>query len=224
MQDVRSFDLTEGLNTLDFTDVAASIDSTSVVFKSLTNPDQVLVLEQNFVFDLVGSGALLARYLDETISITTEDGTQFSGQLLSGRGGEIILRDADGQVFVVNISKVRDMQFPDLPDGLITRPTLRWLLQSGVTGAQNVELTYLTGGINWTADYNVLLDSGNTALDHQRLGDADQYQRRRLRRCPGQAGSGRCQPLARPGSARVARGSAGDGAGCPRTGFGRGAA
>jgi hypothetical protein len=34
-----------------------------------------------------------------------------------------------------------------------------------VSGAQEVELTYLTGGINWTADYNVLLDSGNTALD-----------------------------------------------------------
>ena len=165
VQDVRRFDLTEGLNTVDFTDVAASIDSTSVVFKSLTNPEEVVVLEQNFVFDLVGSGALLARYLDETISITTEDGTQFSGQLLSGRGGEIILRDEDGQVFVINISKVRDMQFPDLPDGLITRPTLRWLLQSGVSGSQEVELTYLTGGINWTADYNVLLNSDNNALD-----------------------------------------------------------
>src|SRR5690606_6049524 len=165
VQDVRSFDLSIGQNTIDFTDVAASIDATSVVFKALTNPEDVVVLEQNFVFDLVGSGALLNRYLDETITVTAEDGTTFTGQLLSGRGGEIILRDDAGQVFVISQAKVRDIQFPNLPDGLITRPTLRWLLESGVAGSQQVGLTYLTGGINWTADYNVLLNAGNTALD-----------------------------------------------------------
>lgn len=165
VQDVRSFDLSMGQNTIDFTDVAASIDATSVVFKALTTPEDVVVLEQNFVFDLVGSGALLNRYLDETITVTAEDGTTFTGQLLSGRGGEIILRDDAGQVFVISQAKVRDIQFPNLPDGLITRPTLRWLLESGVAGSQQVELTYLTGGINWTADYNVLLNAGNTSLD-----------------------------------------------------------
>jgi hypothetical protein len=165
VQDVRTFDLETGTNTLDFTDVAATIDATSVVFKALTNPADVLVLEQNYVFDLVDSSALLSRYLDETISITTEDGTTFGGQLLSGRGGEVILRSESGQVFVVSLSKVRDLQFPNLPNGLITRPTLRWLLQSGVTGPQQVQLTYLAGGLNWTADYNVLLGTENDALD-----------------------------------------------------------
>ncbi len=165
VQDVRTFTLEPGRNTLDFTDVAASIDATSVVFKALTNPEEVVVLEQNFVFDLVDSSALLNRYLDEVIQVTVEDGTTFTGQLLSGRGGEIILRDDAGQVFVIGLDKVRDIQFPNLPDGLITRPTLRWLLESGVEGEEQVELTYLTGGINWTADYNVLLNSDNTALD-----------------------------------------------------------
>ncbi len=165
VQDVRTFELETGLNTLDFTDVAASIDATSVVFKSLANPDEVLVLEQNFIFDLVGSGALLNRYLDETISITTDDGITFSGQLLSGRNNEVILRGNDGQISVVSLSKVRNMQFPNLPDGLITRPTLRWLLESGVAGSEPVELTYLTGGINWTADYNVLVNADSDALD-----------------------------------------------------------
>lgn len=165
VQDVRTFVLNAGQNVLDFTDVAASIDATSVVFKALTNPEGVTVLEQNFVFDLVNSSALLNRYLDETVRITAEDGTAFSGQLLSGRGGEIILRDETGQVFVISLDKVRDIQFPNLPDGLITRPTLRWLLESTVSGPQQVQLTYLAGGINWTADYNVLLNTENTALD-----------------------------------------------------------
>jgi hypothetical protein len=165
VQDRRTFSLDEGENSLDFTDVAASIDATSVSFKSLTDPFGTTVLEQNYVFDLVGSGALLKRYLDEQIQIVADDGTIFTGQLLSGRNAEIILRAEDGQVVVIGLDSVRDIRFPVLPDGLITRPTLRWLLQSDQSGEQQIELTYLTGGMSWTADYTVLLADGNASLD-----------------------------------------------------------
>jgi hypothetical protein len=165
VQDRRTFTLNEGENSLDFTDVAASIDATSVSFKSITDPLGTTVLEQNYVFDLVGSGALLERYLDEQIQIVADDGTIFTGQLLSGRNAEIILRAEDGQVIVIGLDSVRDMRFPALPEGLITRPTLRWLLQSAQSGQQQVELTYLTGGMSWTADYTVLLADGNASLD-----------------------------------------------------------
>lgn len=164
VQDRRTFELQAGVSTLDFTDVAATIDPTSVSFKSLTDPAGTIVLEQNYVYDLVDSAALLRRYLDEQIQVTTEDGTVYAGQLLSGRGSEIILRQDDGQVAVVRLDKARDVRFPALPEGLITRPTLRWLLQS-VGGAQQVELTYLAGGMNWSADYIVLLANGGGSLD-----------------------------------------------------------
>jgi hypothetical protein len=165
VQDRRTFDLTAGVSTLDFTDVAASIDPTSVSFVSLTDPRGTSVLEQNYVFDLVGSGALLERYLDQQIEIVAQDGTTFSGQLLSGRSGEIILRTADGQVLVISQANVRDLRFPALPDGLITRPTLRWMLNVATAGAQQVELTYLTGGISWTADYILTLANDKKSLD-----------------------------------------------------------
>ncbi len=163
--DRRSFDLPAGISTLDFTDVAASIDATSVRFKSLTDPRGTTVLEQNYVFDLVGSGALLERYLDQRIEITADDGTTFTGILLSGRNNEIILRGDDGQVQVLSLAQVRDLRFPALPDGLITRPTLRWLLDVAQPGPQQVELAYLAGGLNWTADYIVLLATDNRRLD-----------------------------------------------------------
>jgi hypothetical protein len=165
VQDRRTFNLQAGLNSLDFTDVAASIDATSVSFNSLTDPEGTIVLEQNYVYDLVGSGALLERYLDETIEVITDDGTTFTGQLLSGRNNEIILRTSEGQVLVIGLDSVRDIRFPALPEGLITRPTLRWLVQSAAAGDQQVELTYLAGGMNWTADYNILLATDNTSLD-----------------------------------------------------------
>jgi hypothetical protein len=165
VQDRRTFTFDAGENPINFTDVAAQIDATSVTFRSLTDPTGTSVIEQNYAYDLVNVSALLERYLDETIRVTTQDGTVYDGALLSGRGGEIILRQADGTVAVVNQAQARDVQFPNLPDGLITRPTLRWLVSAMTGGEQQVELTYLTGGMTWTADYNVLLATGNTSLD-----------------------------------------------------------
>lgn len=166
VRDRRSLDLQAGLNIVNFTDVAASIDPTSVNFVSITDPDGTYVLEQNYVYDLVDSSALLERYLDQRIEVTTIlDGTVHAGQLLSGRNREVILRDDNGQVIVINLANARDIRFPALPEGLITRPTLRWLVESAQAGTQQVELTYLTGGISWIADYNVLLGSGNRSLD-----------------------------------------------------------
>jgi hypothetical protein len=163
--DRRTFAFQSGVNRLDFTDVAASIDPASVTFVSLTDPTGTYVLEQNYVFDLVGSEALFQRYLDEQVVLITDDGAQHSGQLLSGRSGEVILRADDGQVLVIGLDSVRDVRFPSLPGGLVTRPTLRWLLNSAADGDQQVQLTYLTGGLNWAADYNLLLARDNASLD-----------------------------------------------------------
>lgn len=164
VRDRRTFTLGAGVVPLNFTDVAASIDATSVGFKSLTDP-ATTVLEQSYSYDLVNSTALLARYIDQTIRMTTTDGTVFEGQLLSGVGGSVILRLESGQIVTTTAANIRDIQFPELPDGLITRPTLRWLLNVPTGGEHQVELTYLTGGINWSADYVVLLGQGMLDLN-----------------------------------------------------------
>ena len=165
VKDTRTMVFTEGLNQINFTDVAANIDQTSVNFQSLTNSVGTFILEQNYQYDLVNSSALLSRYVDERIEVTMNDGTTFAGQLLSGRGGEIILQTDTGQVMVVQVANARNINFPALPDGLITRPTLQWLISSSQAGSQQVELTYLTGGMSWNADYNVLLGADNASLD-----------------------------------------------------------
>ncbi len=165
VQDLRTFTLSEGDNIVNFTDVAALIDPTSVVLSSLTDPEGTIVVEQNYIYDLVDVSALLERYLDEQIEVSTDDGAVYLGQLLSGRNGSIILQQEDGEVVVIDPESVRDLRFPNLPDGLITRPTLRWLLFSAAGGEQQVELTYLTSGMSWTADYNVLLSTDNASLD-----------------------------------------------------------
>ena len=164
VRDSRSFDLNQGLNEVRFSDVAAQIDPTSVHFRSLTDPQGTGVLEQNYEYDLVSTQKLLQKYVDQDIQLVTEDGTQYQGTLLSG-AADIILEESAGGVTVVRLDKVQQFDFPDLPEGLITRPTLVWLLEASRGGSQDVEVTYMTGGINWHADYVVQLNQTDTAVD-----------------------------------------------------------
>jgi hypothetical protein len=163
VRDRRQFDLSRGLNEIAFSDVAATIDATSVLFKSLTDPEGTVVLEQNYEYDLVDTSALFEKYLDQPIVVVTEDGTEYRGRLLSTRGG-VILQDDNDEVIVIS-GNVQEYSFPELPEGLITRPTLVWKLLADLTGKQDVEITYLTSGISWQADYVVLLDKDETAVD-----------------------------------------------------------
>jgi len=162
--DRRSIELVAGLNEMQFTDVASQIEPTSVHFRSLTDPGGTVVLEQNYEYDLVSTSKLLEKYIDEDIVIVTEDGTAYMGTLLSGEG-DVILQAPDGQVTVVKLDTIKDFSFPALPEGLITRPTLVWLLEAEEPGTHETEVTYLTEGLNWQADYVIVLGDNETALD-----------------------------------------------------------
>lgn len=152
VRDMRDVEFSKGTGEVFFRDVANRIDATSVHF----SVPGVQMLEQNFDYDLVSSEKLLQKYLDEQVQLVMEDGSLFSGKLLfasSGEAGEIMLQDERGQVQLVRIAKMRDVTFPRLPEGLITRPTLRWLVDSPSSGAKRTEVSYLTGGVEWRADY-----------------------------------------------------------------------
>ena len=164
VRDRRSFDLKQGVNEVRFSDVASQIDPTSVHFRSLTDPQGTSVLEQNYEYDIVGSKKLLQKYIDQQIELIAQDGSKYQGKLLSG-ADDIILQDAEGGIKVVRLAQVRQFNFPKLPAGLITRPSLVWLLDAGKTGSQDVEVTYMTNGVNWNADYVVQLNKTDSALD-----------------------------------------------------------
>ena len=55
--------------------------------------------------------------------------------------------------------------FPEIPGNLIAKPTLVWLLENRIDRSQKVEATYLTQGINWKADYVMVLDKEDRAMD-----------------------------------------------------------
>ncbi len=149
VKEVRSIDVKKGAFTYEAADVAAQMDPTSVHLKL----EGAAIYEQNFEYDLVSRERLLERYLDQKIQVFTEPGEMFEGTLLSTSGSQLILRSEDGRVQMVSPDAVRDVRFGDLPGGLRTRPTLVWTLYGERAGKRDAELSYLTGGMNWHAEY-----------------------------------------------------------------------
>ncbi len=151
----RGFYLDEGRTTIRFTDIASQIDPTTVSFMSLTDPDGTSVMEQNYEFDLVSAAKLTERFLDRRITVEQSQGDKistFTGILLSASGG-LVLKMDDGGVQVVN--GYSNIQFPELPGGLITKPTLVWKVAAEKLGLHWIRVMYETKGIAWWADYNI---------------------------------------------------------------------
>lgn len=156
----RDLALERGRNTVRFTDVAALIDPTTVSFESLTDPEGTSVVEQNFQFDLVSTDKLLRRYLDRAITVDQVRGNgveTFTGILLSTTGG-LTLRREDGSIQLLPHNA--GVKLPELPGGLITKPTLVWDVAANRPGAHKARVSYQTGGIAWWADYNVTHSEG----------------------------------------------------------------
>ncbi len=158
-------DLTLGGNrsTIRFADVAAYIEPTTVGFTSLTDPAGTQVIEQSYEFDLVSTEKLLHKFLGKQITVVQARGdgveTQ-SGKLLSADGG-IVLQDADGAVQIIR--SYTDVRLPELPGGLIIKPTLVWDVLAKKPGKHRVRVTYETKAITWWADYNVVFSEGKDA-------------------------------------------------------------
>jgi hypothetical protein len=155
VREQREFSLKGGRNVLRVSDIPALIDPTTVSFGSLTDPKGTRVVEQNFEFDLTSSAKLLSRYLDREITVEQARGQgvgTFTGTLVGTQGG-LTLKQPDGSVRIV--THHAGVKLPELPGGLISKPTLVWEIDAGAAGSHKARIAYQTGGMTWWADYNL---------------------------------------------------------------------
>lgn len=164
VKDVRAVTMQTGVQSLWFEGVAAQIDPTSVAIRSLDKGDGLTVLEQNFEYDLISPGRLMDKYLGQMVELykEREDGsTETVRARLIGNQEGAVYELEDGRIAINPAGRV---VLPSLPQGLISRPSLVWLLESK-RAQQTVEASYLTGGIGWKADYVAVLSADDAKLD-----------------------------------------------------------
>ena len=162
VKDRRKIVLANGLQTLAFREVSARIKPET----ALMNGGDVAVLEQNFEYDLLTPQSLLQKYVGREVTMirrhpTTGEEQSVQAKVLSAGNG-VVLRT--GNRIETEVSG--QLVYPDVPDSLRDRPTLTMQVESSKAGPREVELSYLTGGLSWQADYVAEL---NAADDHLNL-------------------------------------------------------
>jgi hypothetical protein len=160
VREERTLDLAAGANEVRFMDVAEQIQAPTVRVAAIEGAS-MNVLEQNYEFDLLSPKKLLDKFVGQVITLvqekllnnsTVDEAVQ--GKLLSTNEGTVW--DIGGKI-VINPPYSRII-FPNVPENLIARPTLVWQIAAPVAGRRRIEASYITGGMQWSADYVLSLD------------------------------------------------------------------
>jgi hypothetical protein len=186
VRDSIQMTLKPGVNEIRYPGVAMKLEPDSVVLRDPTGKRSVQILEQSFRNDPVTQDLLLSLFEGQTIEflnqISSTNGvtkTQIiEGKIIrSGYTPHYIPWNEEGDaaqpasqpIIEVN-GKLRfslpgEPQFPTLTDETILKPTLSWLILADKPGRFDGELGYMTGGIKWEADYNLVAPETGDTLD-----------------------------------------------------------
>jgi hypothetical protein len=161
IRDTRKITLPTGIETLAFKEISSQIQPETALLKG----GGVDVLEQNYEFDLLSPESLLRKYVGKEITLVRtkgddDDEYRVKARVLSVTGGVVLQIDdhietaLDGRVI-----------YPDVPLNLRERPTLTMVVESDVQGEKELELSYLTQGLSWKADYVAQLNNDENRID-----------------------------------------------------------
>jgi len=161
IRDTRKIKLPSGVQTLAFKEISSQIQPETALLKG----GSVEVLEQNYEFDLLSPESLLHKYVGKEITLVRKKGDneeeyKVQATVLSVAGGIVLQIDdhietaIDGRII-----------YPDVPENLREKPTLTMVVDSDSHNAQVLELSYLTQGLSWKADYVAQLNKEENMID-----------------------------------------------------------
>jgi hypothetical protein len=170
VRDVRNLTLPSGTFRLKFMDIAATVNPATVHFRSLTDPDKLGIIEQNYEYDLLEPAKLLHKYVGKEVTLVRS--YQDNGTTKHEEIKATLLSDNNGQVWkigndIVTGGYAESYRFPDIPANLYDRPTLLMSLENSGVRKQQIEASYLANSLSWNSDYvlTVARDDKSADLD-----------------------------------------------------------
>ncbi|HYP68336.1 MAG TPA: DUF4139 domain-containing protein [Thiobacillaceae bacterium] len=165
VKDSRRVGLDKEINHLAWREVSAQMRPETAQLRNLSFASGLRLIEQNFDFDLLTPQKLLEKYVGRevtVISVNPATGVEKreTASVLATNGG-VVLKFADR----IETGVPGRLAFSGVPETLRDKPTLVISLLSAQAGVQNLELSYLTGGLSWKADYVAELNSRDDRLD-----------------------------------------------------------
>jgi hypothetical protein len=168
VRDVRQLTLPAGFFRLKFMDIAATVNPATVHFRSLTEPDKLGVIEQNYEYDLLEPAKLLHKYVGKEVTLVRT--YQDSGTTKHEEVKATLLSDNNGPVWKIGNDIVTGMfaesyRFPEVPANLYDRPTLLMSLDNSGSRKHQIEASYLATNLSWNSDYVLTVSRDDKAAD-----------------------------------------------------------
>jgi hypothetical protein len=165
VKDTRHVSLPDGTHALALREVSAQLRPETAQLRSVSHPNALALVEQNFDFDLLTPEKLLQKYIGRKVRVikthpTTGAEKVEEAQVLSATQG-VVLKIGDR----IETGLPGRIVYDEVPAHLRDRPTLVVQLQNQNAVEQKLELSYLTGGLSWKADYVAELNDDDTRLD-----------------------------------------------------------
>lgn len=174
VRDAVPLDLKSGVNEVRFSGATAQLEPDSVILRDPAGKRALQILEQNYRNDPVSQELLLSlnegktipfvreRMKDNTLTRETVMGKIVRSGYVPGGGMEQPIIEVDGQL---QFFLPGQPLFPTLGDNTILKPTLNWLLRSDKPGKLDAEVSYVTAGFTWSADYNLVAPEKGDTVD-----------------------------------------------------------
>ena len=165
VRDQRQIVLEKGFNVLAFREISAKIRPETALLRSISHSDGMVLIEQNFDYDLLTPQKLLEKFVGSSVGIvrshpTTGAETTETARVLSVNEG-VVLQFPDR----IEMQTPGRVVFNEVPPNLRDKPTLVVQLNSSTAAKQTLELSYLTGGLHWKADYVAALSKEDDFID-----------------------------------------------------------
>lgn len=164
IRDSRTVPVAAGENDIAFIDVSAGMRPETALLNA--DHDALDVLEQNFDFDLLTAHKLLEKSVGQKIRVfrtNPETGADSSeeAEVLSVADGQAVLKIGDR----IETAVPGRLVYSGVPANLRARPTLVIKAMSEKAGDVAVDLSYLSRGLSWSADYVVDLAPDEKSVD-----------------------------------------------------------
>jgi hypothetical protein len=191
VRDTIPLDLKAGVNDIRFTDTTAHLEPDSVILRDPAGKTKLQILEQNYRNDPVSQELLLSMFEGKTVDFETDLGwgqkkvvqgkiirsgyVPHSQSAMQRYGGayyqsQMSMASSTSQPIIevegkLHFSLPGQPVFPPLTGDTILKPMIDWQINADKSGKMDAELAYVTGGMSWEADYNVVAPETSDLLD-----------------------------------------------------------
>ncbi len=163
IKELRTVTLKIGRNLIAFIDVSGRMRPETAILRA-TTPGLIELIEQNFNFDIMSRRKLLEKSVGRFVRIikvhpTTGVETVLKAKVLSASKG-IVLQIGDR----IETGFPGRIVFDKIPPNMRARPTLVVELEAAKAGPVTLDLSYLSRGLSWRADYVGELNAADNRL------------------------------------------------------------